>query len=493
MKEFEETDDFSPKIRTEFGFSQDLTETLRKSFPALSESESNKQVEMLKNDLNQRYEIYLKKNKIMTNSPIKIPRSKAISQQSKSIDVEDKRKQAHEILLKVKLEKNEMIKREQERRRAFEEKLKKETELLTQHNIEMKEETLRKRKEEAFKSYELTKKKRDDEYRRLMEVKKRHNPISKNNYMYKKMEDKYEADILMPMLEEKKRKLAEMRNKYKPISKRELSEHGMNFDLLMAEREEKRQNNIREKQEKEINTVCELNQYKSSIMKRQREDDKQKKEERDNALINIKLRKEKMLSYANLVKETCTVRVSQHKIIELETAKAKLKHHVREPVDVRKSYDPILLKKERLNNPPKKLPKNSSVNNHPKLPPKSDKRKQPKVTILHSDRGGNEERKYPSNQLDYLKELRLKRENNYELSKPSNLNWKNDLNNNSMKPTERYNRVLDKANHIEKNAKMKEQLLKVKGGAEENPTMGKEISDMYLDAIKAKLAVLENL
>ena len=240
MKEFEETDDFSPKIRTEFGFSQDLTETLRKSFPTLSESESNKQVEMLKSDLNQRYEIYLKTKRIMTNSLIKISRSKAISQQSKSIDVEDKHNQASEILLKLKLEKNEMIKREQERRRVLEERLKKETELLTQHNKEMKEEILRRRKEEALKSYELTKKKREDEYRRLMEVKKRHNPISKNNYMYKIMEDRYERDILMPMLEEKKRELAEKRNKYKPINKRELSEHGMKFDYLMAEREDRK-------------------------------------------------------------------------------------------------------------------------------------------------------------------------------------------------------------------------------------------------------------
>jgi hypothetical protein len=50
-----------------------------------------------------------------------------------------------------------------------------------------------------------------------------------------------------------------------------------------------------------------------------------------------------------------------------------------------------------------------------------------------------------------------------------------------------------KAQMLEEQAKMKEKYLKHSGGAEKNPELGEDVSNMMIDAIKAKLTILENI
>jgi hypothetical protein len=50
-----------------------------------------------------------------------------------------------------------------------------------------------------------------------------------------------------------------------------------------------------------------------------------------------------------------------------------------------------------------------------------------------------------------------------------------------------------KAQMLEEQAKMKEKFLQLNGGAEKNPELGEDVSNMLIDAIKAKLTILENI
>ena len=46
---------------------------------------------------------------------------------------------------------------------------------------------------------------------------------------------------------------------------------------------------------------------------------------------------------------------------------------------------------------------------------------------------------------------------------------------------------------LEEQAKMKEKFLQLNGGAEKNPELGENVSNMLIDAIKAKLTILESI
>ena len=46
---------------------------------------------------------------------------------------------------------------------------------------------------------------------------------------------------------------------------------------------------------------------------------------------------------------------------------------------------------------------------------------------------------------------------------------------------------------LENMAKMKEKQLKLTGGAGNNPELGEQVSELYLDVLKAKLSILNSL
>ena len=67
------------------------------------------------------------------------------------------------------------------------------------------------------------------------------------------------------------------------------------------------------------------------------------------------------------------------------------------------------------------------------------------------------------------------------------------INNNKFSLYENVENIKLKAKLLEAQAKKKEKLLKLNGGTEKNPEIGSEVSNMLLDAIKAKLTILENI
>ena len=71
--------------------------------------------------------------------------------------------------------------------------------------------------------------------------------------------------------------------------------------------------------------------------------------------------------------------------------------------------------------------------------------------------------------------------------------WEKAINNNGATLIENINNVKVKANSLEKEAEMKEKLLKLNGGIENNPELGKKVSNLLIESIEAKLSILKKV
>jgi len=67
------------------------------------------------------------------------------------------------------------------------------------------------------------------------------------------------------------------------------------------------------------------------------------------------------------------------------------------------------------------------------------------------------------------------------------------INNEKYSLLENVEQIKIKANLLEQQAKMKEKFLQHNGGTEKNPEIGEDVSNMLIDAIKAKLTILETI
>jgi hypothetical protein len=115
----------------------------------------------------------------------------------------------------------------------------------------------------------------------------------------------------------------------------------------------------------------------------------------------------------------------------------------------------------------------------------------------------------PGKRPDYLREIINKKEvrnramstkksegnNDNEAAKNDDKGkkWEKAINNDNATLLENINNVKVKANSLEKEAEMKEKLLKLNGGIENNPELGKKVSSLLIDSIKAKLSKLKKV
>ena len=72
------------------------------------------------------------------------------------------------------------------------------------------------------------------------------------------------------------------------------------------------------------------------------------------------------------------------------------------------------------------------------------------------------------------------------------MNWQNDIRDEKLSMREKYERVSEKVRKLEGEAKRKEQLLIVQQRNNDVDETN-EVTDMLVDAIKAKLAILEGI
>ena len=108
----------------------------------------------------------------------------------------------------------------------------------------------------------------------------------------------------------------------------------------------------------------------------------------------------------------------------------------------------------------------------------------------------------PKNKIDYLTEMIAEKENNknknieknaddiIEDNEFNNKKWNKEINNKNGTFIENINLVKEKAKLMDNKIKEKENLIKLNGGVENNPEIGRQMSDLILDSISAKLSIL---
>jgi len=415
-------------------------------------------------------------------------------------ELHKKQHEAFEFVKNLKQDEKERLKRQKERFKKEQEKLKKEQEEKEKTEKEKINKERLERKENALKYIEELKQRREEEDKKRKELEEKPKPSSAS-YLYRKFEENYKNSILLPLLEDKKQKLAEKRNLLKPITKEELEEHAKKTEEIKIKHEEERKNEILKKKEQEEQVAEMLRKFKTRISQQIYERDIQKKEEK---IKKIELRKsleEKRKQYAESLKEECPVIPSEKKAKELKSLIEHLKQPVKEKRDVRKQYVVSELYKRRESSRSAHGELNTkSEENHAEIILKRNKRFTPKHdSLIHKteDKISDEIKKKieeaKNKKSDYLAELRKQREEKYKLSKPGRYNWSSDVINNKLSPAEKRERIERKAKMIEEKAKQNEKLFYIKGGVDKNVEMGEYVTDMFLDAIKAKLSILESI
>jgi hypothetical protein len=126
--------------------------------------------------------------------------------------------------------------------------------------------------------------------------------------------------------------------------------------------------------------------------------------------------------------------------------------------------------------------------------------------------GSPEKRKPLERAPDYLTEIRKQKEVNitnnismtrdegetgrsgiYFINLGSERKWERMISNNKYSLLSNIEQIKIKANLLEEKMKMKEVYLKHCGGSEKHPELSEDVSNMMIDAIKAKLTILENI
>ena len=71
--------------------------------------------------------------------------------------------------------------------------------------------------------------------------------------------------------------------------------------------------------------------------------------------------------------------------------------------------------------------------------------------------------------------------------------WENVMNKKDINILDNINNVQSKVEVLEHEAEEKEKLLKLKGGIENNPELGKQVSSLLIDSIEAKLNMIKKM
>ncbi len=478
-----------------------------------------KEVKRMKEELEQKLVSLSENVNVLSDTP-RGKRDKAGNNKPKQEIEEEQRqkqKEAEEFVRKMKELKRERKHKEQEREREEQERRKKESDDLNRSLKQREDELLRKRINETRKTYDTLRQKREADVKRLEEHQAKITlPAREDDYLYKKLEDKYRREVLLPTLESKKKELAKKRNFYKPVSKEEIDDHIRKYETLMAQKEEERVEGFKMRKQREESVQHLIHKFKTPALERASLQEEKVREELGRKKSEKHALREKMESYASIVKDTVPVHVDGAKAAELKKQIEQLKCPVRQSRDLRKHYDLAVINgrmnKEKMSaHSVDRMKKDrtegdiaSARAEAEKAPPQMRLRQSTstksraalKAALSQQHERELEQKKIEqanAKRVNYLAELRRKREENCEAQKAVKYDWDKDLKNSELGLAEKYDKVVGKANKIEEQAKMREKLLLAKGGPEKNLAMGECVSDMFIDAIKAKLAILENL
>lgn len=288
--------------------------------------------------------------------------------------------------------------------------------------------------------------------------------------MYKKIEERYNQEVLMPELEKKKKDLNNIRKFHKPMKREELDEFEKDYqEKVKIEREKQRIK--REKWYSDIGYgVYDENRYKTKFYEKAIAEEKIKAELDRESSSHRKHKADKMNNYAKIVKEMHWPTVSPRKKKELEELKGKMGQ--------------------------KKMPKFRSPSmkgsryNSSESPEREKILKKPDWKKFHNPMVPKPETKREGHAVDWLAERRAKRDNTDTKSRLNHSHaWKTIAEMDNLDETDKAQLLKSKARLLEENAQRREQMNKLQGATMEGTV---EVNEMLIDAIESKLSLLDN-
>ena len=337
---------------------------------------------------------------------------------------------------------------------------------------EQKKIELRSKIKEKFESSYLSSKAKREKETKLLKNRPYKIPMP-SDYLYKRFEEKYNIEIAIPNLEKNNKELMTHKSKYKPINWDEIRQHQEEFERKEREHSEEKIKRLNELKLQEKHYYQLHRHYQTSISAKCALMDLSVKKEIERKNKWRRELAEKQHNYSAIIKSVVEVKTSPKKIVELKNAISRLKQPVRQCRDNKHMYDLAVI-----NNRPKHTKCKSLINSYSKNTKKLQKQQiDNKVNILR-------DKKY----TDYLKEQRNKKKDSDVLLK--RIDWGKIIGDTKLNLE---TVIMKKANNIDEKVKIKEAMLKAKGGPSSDPNMNENITNMIIESIRAKLAILDKI
>ncbi|CAI2362401.1 unnamed protein product [Moneuplotes crassus] len=391
------------------------------------------------------------------------------------------KKQAEEFVNKIKNEKKELKNKLRSKQQKELEKYK-QLEESRKNAATIRAEKLKAEKEKRRQDH-LKRKEEEKliQIEREKEWKKLQSKIKNTKYMHEKLEEEYQQNVLMPELEKKKNELKEKRDFYKPIDRKEIDEFQKQYEEnIKLKNEEKRHK--REQWYSDIGgDNFDPNRLKTKIYDKVMEEDKGNQDMRSKKIEDRTRRQEKMNNYARIVKEMHWPTVSHKKKQEIEQIKNLLGQ-----------------RNQRKSAPPNKRFGAQKPNESGFASDSNAGHARPNWKKFHNPMIPKPKMKREPVVVDYLREIRVKREENDSKSKNTtafdsegmgkvNMSMFKDQNIDDKTKVEL---LKARTKLIEENAMRKEQMNKINGDTIEDNA---DINDMLIDAIEMKLSILDQI
>jgi hypothetical protein len=399
------------------------------------------------------------------------------------------------------------------------------------------------KKREKIEHYKQMKEKLEQKEKlrrkRVMEWKKQDKKLAQKEYNYLINQKRYEEEIVLPDLERYKEELKHKREFFKPIDPKEIKEHERKYKKALQEK-------LEEKKRERMKWYHEIGygEYDEGKFKTKFLDNflkhEQRRKEKEEMIKRERLKNvEKADKYAKFVKEMHWPKISKLKRQEMETLKNSVEFNrsfnrsaqsqiIKNRIGTNRSerrklhknndyvsisepnFSGIKNLKRETNSSYSilKIPKRKWKEN--RMIPKPMPRKEPKIVDYLKDRRQKREKmesadakrhlsrnpyldtKNPSTERHDSKNnskskfLNSRSMDNYGIHEKSTIDPKLDR----YEKIDRLAKIREKARHIEETAIRKEQLFKLNGS---NINDNTNVNDMLIDAITAKLQILEDL
>ena len=426
-------------------------------------------------------------------------------QVNKLMENEEELNQNKKINVKDFLEnfEKDKLRAEEQARKYSEEKKIREQKIL---NSVMKGNEKREKEYNLLQNEEKEKKKKELEKIRMKELerireRKRENK-EKLDHIREHAKDKAENEnkYLFKVLENQYKKKVEQEIKKEILKKREKIREGtvtreeiIEFDKKQKELELKRIVEMEEEKKKlkeqwkQIKDI--LPKFESSVMQKLKEEENQMKEQKEFEENKKKAKIKEVKNYSQTVQKLFLPKINENVRKEREDRIKNLnvKNNIKK-IQRKKNSGRVLLVK-----PDPNKPKNYNW----ELKIKSDNKEEQNNINNHKEnpnlRSKSASKKHrPLDKLpDYLTEMRIKNEDrnhNTSQRKYRPYNWDKMLKNGNL--VENVEMIKQKAEHLEREAKMNEKLLNTNGN---DVDLQQKVSNYLIDAIKAKLSILDNI